>query len=152
MSETERTEVLHQLRTTIAAGDIKSVIEKLLDPKSKRALTMATRVARRAMARALTESIGGASTKVASNALERGDAQGAATALGSGATATNARGEAAATASAKTERKRLQRILMTVYAQIGSAPPTDKAADPGLSRSEERRVGKECRSRWSPYH
>ena len=24
--------------------------------------------------------------------------------------------------------------------------PTD------LSRSEERRVGKECRSRWSPYH
>ena len=22
----------------------------------------------------------------------------------------------------------------------------------GLSRSEERRVGKECRSRWSPYH
>ena len=23
---------------------------------------------------------------------------------------------------------------------------------PGLTRSEERRVGKECRSRWSPYH
>src|ERR1044072_3101971 len=23
---------------------------------------------------------------------------------------------------------------------------------PGLARSEERRVGKECRSRWSPYH
>ena len=22
----------------------------------------------------------------------------------------------------------------------------------GLVRSEERRVGKECRSRWSPYH
>ena len=22
----------------------------------------------------------------------------------------------------------------------------------GISRSEERRVGKECRSRWSPYH
>ena len=22
----------------------------------------------------------------------------------------------------------------------------------GLTRSEERRVGKECRSRWSPYH
>ena len=27
--------------------------------------------------------------------------------------------------------------------------PDDKA---GLERSEERRVGKECRSRWSPYH
>ena len=24
--------------------------------------------------------------------------------------------------------------------------------DYGLNRSEERRVGKECRSRWSPYH
>src|SRR2546426_7667624 len=23
---------------------------------------------------------------------------------------------------------------------------------PGIARSEERRVGKECRSRWSPYH
>ena len=23
---------------------------------------------------------------------------------------------------------------------------------PDVSRSEERRVGKECRSRWSPYH
>ena len=25
-------------------------------------------------------------------------------------------------------------------------------ADKGEKRSEERRVGKECRSRWSPYH
>ena len=24
--------------------------------------------------------------------------------------------------------------------------------DEGIGRSEERRVGKECRSRWSPYH
>src|SRR2546425_10473276 len=24
--------------------------------------------------------------------------------------------------------------------------------NPGIGRSEERRVGKECRSRWSPYH
>src|SRR5687768_17948556 len=28
-------------------------------------------------------------------------------------------------------------------------PPIPK---PDLTRSEERRVGKECRSRWSPYH
>src|SRR5438093_13327931 len=26
------------------------------------------------------------------------------------------------------------------------------AGTPGTARSEERRVGKECRSRWSPYH
>jgi len=26
------------------------------------------------------------------------------------------------------------------------------AVKPLLQRSEERRVGKECRSRWSPYH
>ena len=31
---------------------------------------------------------------------------------------------------------------------------TDQLADMGalINRSEERRVGKECRSRWSPYH
>ena len=28
----------------------------------------------------------------------------------------------------------------------------DKFADSLQHRSEERRVGKECRSRWSPYH
>ena len=28
----------------------------------------------------------------------------------------------------------------------------DKGHDPMGQRSEERRVGKECRSRWSPYH
>ena len=28
----------------------------------------------------------------------------------------------------------------------------DRVVFGGLLRSEERRVGKECRSRWSPYH
>ena len=28
----------------------------------------------------------------------------------------------------------------------------DKNFEPSYVRSEERRVGKECRSRWSPYH
>ena len=28
----------------------------------------------------------------------------------------------------------------------------DQGRAAGLDRSEERRVGKECRSRWSPYH
>ena len=28
----------------------------------------------------------------------------------------------------------------------------DVYEDPSAPRSEERRVGKECRSRWSPYH
>ena len=30
-------------------------------------------------------------------------------------------------------------------------PPEDQPQDE-IKRSEERRVGKECRSRWSPYH
>ena len=29
---------------------------------------------------------------------------------------------------------------------------TDCQTGTGTARSEERRVGKECRSRWSPYH
>ena len=28
----------------------------------------------------------------------------------------------------------------------------ESSQDMGANRSEERRVGKECRSRWSPYH
>src|SRR2546422_9325825 len=30
--------------------------------------------------------------------------------------------------------------------------PPSPEEQPGIVRSEERRVGKECRSRWSPYH
>ena len=35
-----------------------------------------------------------------------------------------------------------------------TAPSPEQGAEQQreLSRSEERRVGKECRSRWSPYH
>src|SRR5258708_40048721 len=33
-----------------------------------------------------------------------------------------------------------------------SALSPSSAAESPLHRSEERRVGKECRSRWSPYH
>src|SRR5256884_1203498 len=46
-----------------------------------------------------------------------------------------------------------------VVAQEGPSPKRREAADesraflpPFEDRSEERRVGKECRSRWSPYH
>ena len=38
-------------------------------------------------------------------------------------------------------------------AHMLSGPIEVEGAEPGdLLRSEERRVGKECRSRWSPYH
>src|SRR5262249_58571722 len=33
-----------------------------------------------------------------------------------------------------------------------AACPSARASAPDFLRSEERRVGKECRSRWSPYH
>src|SRR6266581_5047298 len=35
---------------------------------------------------------------------------------------------------------------------LGGAPGVQSARYLGSERSEERRVGKECRSRWSPYH
>ena len=38
-----------------------------------------------------------------------------------------------------------------ISAEIKTSIKTDHSAIT-LSRSEERRVGKECRSRWSPYH
>ena len=40
--------------------------------------------------------------------------------------------------------------LIKEYVELLTSP--GKASDHFLKRSEERRVGKECRSRWSPYH
>src|SRR5260221_10268456 len=60
-------------------------------------------------------------------------------------------------------RYREPELLMQPHDQI-ARPPAHHAMDrsdrallydageKGLMRSEERRVGKECRSRWSPYH
>src|SRR2546422_2012831 len=42
-----------------------------------------------------------------------------------------------------------QQDIDTLRAAAPGDPQPGNAADP---RSEERRVGKECRSRWSPYH
>ena len=40
-----------------------------------------------------------------------------------------------------------------VYSQLpGDLGVLDGALRESATRSEERRVGKECRSRWSPYH
>ena len=44
------------------------------------------------------------------------------------------------------QRSMMRTYIKKVYAQVAAG---EKAA---LCRSEERRVGKECRSRWSPYH
>src|SRR5256886_11856495 len=41
--------------------------------------------------------------------------------------------------------------LLGQLRRVGEDPPAARAAE-RLVRSEERRVGKECRSRWSPYH
>ena len=48
-------------------------------------------------------------------------------------------------------RAKFQEIheLQDLTSREGELPLNDF---PDLSRSEERRVGKECRSRWSPYH
>ena len=44
-------------------------------------------------------------------------------------------------------------FLSTHKIPVGSAPPADiMRLRKLLLRSEERRVGQECRSRWSPYH
>src|SRR5258707_7645310 len=47
-------------------------------------------------------------------------------------------------------------LLLTALEMMPGAIPTEVSQKPRamatLDRSEERRVGKECRSRWSPYH
>ena len=48
---------------------------------------------------------------------------------------------------------RQERCGADVMAWVAEATGSRVAVGPGtLYRSEERRVGKECRSRWSPYH
>src|SRR5256885_293012 len=58
-------------------------------------------------------------------------------------------------ADASVMRKALQyaKMLNTVLMQHCEEPTLSGGAmHSGIVRSEERRVGKECRSRWSPYH
>ena len=48
---------------------------------------------------------------------------------------------------------RLRDLPFTTKEDLRNGFPYDfLASDLGVLRSEERRVGKECRSRWSPYH
>ena len=61
--------------------------------------------------------------------------------------------------------QRLQNTVVWLYIHVGNIPKTNKNKNKQMgpnetskllhskgNRSEERRVGKECRSRWSPYH
>src|SRR2546425_7796991 len=45
-----------------------------------------------------------------------------------------------------------ERVGMNIVASIRLAKGEARSVDEARARSEERRVGKECRSRWSPYH
>src|SRR5688572_29791851 len=57
--------------------------------------------------------------------------------------------------SVEEERVRLPRAIVEKYIKMVPSTFTFHARDPKFDRtirSEERRVGKECRSRWSPYH
>ena len=42
--------------------------------------------------------------------------------------------------------------IAAVISNNKNAYALERAKQAGIKRSEERRVGKECRSRWSPYH
>ena len=43
-------------------------------------------------------------------------------------------------------------IAAAAFAALTGAAVATAQERPDSKRSEERRVGKECRSRWSPYH
>ena len=43
-------------------------------------------------------------------------------------------------------------LFQQLYNTVDTMIVGNVLGDTALARSEERRVGKECRSRWSPYH
>ena len=43
-------------------------------------------------------------------------------------------------------------LIVLIGIQFVAVPATYALCLAAATRSEERRVGKECRSRWSPYH
>ena len=45
-----------------------------------------------------------------------------------------------------------KKVILYFYPKDNTAGCTKQACGFSERRSEERRVGKECRSRWSPYH
>src|SRR3989454_12788045 len=61
-----------------------------------------------------------------------------------------AEGDPARAAEAPTVRQEIRLWTAAVLRQIPEEPL--QPVPLGQVRSEERRVGKECRSRWSPYH
>ena len=48
--------------------------------------------------------------------------------------------------------KQILSLSLAACLTIGSLAGAGEAQAKAKARSEERRVGKECRSRWSPYH
>ena len=46
----------------------------------------------------------------------------------------------------------VHKLIAEVIEEMGMEDKTIGVSPVGCARSEERRVGKECRSRWSPYH
>ena len=54
--------------------------------------------------------------------------------------------------SEKKVGKRLLTWVLVLVMTLSLLPLNVLADEAGETRSEERRVGKECRSRWSPYH
>ena len=59
-------------------------------------------------------------------------------------------------ANLKTSEKKTKAQSMGMHTEVLTGKTQQKFFNPdeaeNFYRSEERRVGKECRSRWSPYH
>ena len=50
------------------------------------------------------------------------------------------------------DKDAIEKVIKETLAELSIEKPTPKDKGAMKKRSEERRVGKECRSRWSPYH
>lgn len=150
-TQAEKDAGIDRLREALRNGDLSEIIKTLQQRNVKSALTEAPSKTRSALARQMTNLADSPAVQEAMIALQRGDSKAAATALSNGTAASNTDTDvqpARSTEAQEIARRRLHRILMTIYAQIGSTPPSSQSAATNLSKTPSLGNGTTAGAAW----
>ena len=150
-TQAEKDAGIDRLREALRNGNLSEIIKVLQQKNVKSALTDAPSETRSALERQMTDLTDSPSVREAMIALQRGDSTAAATALSNGTAASNTDIDVRPTHSTEAQkiaRRRLHRILMTIYAQIGSTPPSSQPAAASPSKTPSLGDGTTAGAAW----